>query len=374
MAAARHEPLDTVPIDTSFLDLVHVERITGKRPAGAVGGGGAWGFSPEDSRSDLVELGIKNQELTLEATRKLDLDSFVVSDYWLLPRGYRHKFIDEDTYVDHWGKVYRVRRDIRTAYWIDSTIKTPEDLDRFVPLDPNRLCYDIIDITVKEAHGEYPVIGLGHCAGSFPYLMRGGIDKLTYDIYRNPDFAKRLIKIVADTNFEIAKQMLDRGIDVFVAADDIAETRSTFFPPRIFREFFFPYLKRLIDECHRRGVLFMKHSDGNLSPILGDLISLGIDGLHPIDPSAMNLAEVKRRYGHKIFLRGNVDCTHVLPYGDEEDVRIEVRRCIDEAAEGGGFILSDSNSMHSNVKTENVLVMIDEGRRYGRYPLVKRAR
>jgi len=42
------------------------------------------------------------------------------------------------------------------------------------------------------------------------------------------------------------------------------------------------------------------------------------------------------------------------------------------AAEGGGFILSDSNSMHSNVKTENTLVMIDEGRRYGRYPLVKR--
>jgi len=138
------------------------------------------------------------------------------------------------------------------------------------------------------------------------------------------------------------------------------------------REFFFPYLKRLVDECHRRGVLFMKHSDGNLSPILDDLISLGIDGLHPIDPSAMNLAEVKRRYGHKIFLRGNVDCTHVLPYGDEEDVRREVRRCIDEAAEGGGFILSDSNSMHSNVKTENILVMIDEGRRYGRDPLVKR--
>lgn len=203
--------------------------------------------------------------------------------------------------------------------------------------------------------------------------MRGGIDKLTYDIYRNPDFAKRLIKIVADTNFGIAKEMLDRGIDVFVAADDIADTKNTFFPPRILREFFFPYLKRLIDECHRRGVSFMKHSDGNLSPVLDDLTSLGIDGLHPIDPSAMDLAEVKREYGHKIFLRGNVDCTHVLPYGSEEDVRREVRRCIDEAAEGGGFILSDSNSMHSNVKTENILVMIEEGRRYGRYPLLKRS-
>jgi uroporphyrinogen decarboxylase len=202
--------------------------------------------------------------------------------------------------------------------------------------------------------------------------MRGGIDKLTYDIYRNPDFAKRLIRVVADTNYEIAKHMLNRGIDLFIAADDIADNRSPFFPPRIFREFFFPYLKRLIDECHRRGIPFMIHSDGKLSPILDDLVSMGIDGLHPIDPGAMNLAEVKRKYGDKIFLRGNVDCTHMLPYGNEAEVRRKVRRCIDEAGEGGGFILSDSNSMHSNVKTENILIMIDEGRKYGRYPLSKK--
>jgi len=83
----------------------------------------------------------------------------------------------------------------------------------------------------------------------------------------------------------------------------------------------------------------------------------------------MDLAEVKRHYGDKLFLRGNVDCTHILPNGTEEDVRRDVRRCIDAAAKGGGFILADSNSMHSNVKTENILIMIDEGRQYGRYPI-----
>jgi uroporphyrinogen decarboxylase len=81
----------------------------------------------------------------------------------------------------------------------------------------------------------------------------------------------------------------------------------------------------------------------------------------------MDLADVKRRFGDRIFLRGNVDCVHILPYGSEEDVRRDVRRCIDAAAEGGGFILSDSNSLHSNVKTENIKFMVDEARRYGRY-------
>jgi len=88
----------------------------------------------------------------------------------------------------------------------------------------------------------------------------------------------------------------------------------------------------------------------------------------------MDLADVKQRYGDKFFLRGNVDCMYILPYGSEEDVRKDVRRCIDAAAEGGGFILADSNSMHSNVKTENILIMMDEARKYGRYPLIDRSR
>ena len=116
-----------------------------------------------------------------------------------------------------------------------------------------------------------------------------------------------------------------------------------------------------------RNVYVMKHSDGNLYPILDDLISLGIDGLHPIEPGAMDLADVKNRYGSRIFLRGNVDNMHVLPYGSEEDVRRDVRRCIDAAAKGGGFILAESNSMHANVKTENIWTMIDEARKYGVY-------
>jgi len=169
----------------------------------------------------------------------------------------------------------------------------------------------IVDLTVKESGDEYPLVVWIHGSMMFPYLMRGGIDKLVLDIYRRPDFAKKLIKTVADINFEITKRMLDRGGDLVAESDDIAEVKSPFFPPKIFKEFFFPYLKRLIEECHRRGLPYMKHSDGNRYPILDDLIELGVDGLHPIEPGVMDLADVKRRYGDRVFLRGNVDITHV---------------------------------------------------------------
>ena len=186
----------------------------------------------------------------------------------------------------------------------------------------------------------------------------------------NPSFAKKLIKVIAETSLEIAKNIIDRGVDILVVGDDVADTKSPFFSLPLFREFFLPYLERFVEEAHKKGIPFMRHSDGNLYPLLDDFVRIGIDGLHPIEPGAMDLADVKQRYGDKFFLRGNVDCMYILPYGSEEDVRKDVRRCIDAAAEGGGFILADSNSMHSNVKTENILIMMNEARKYGRYPLI----
>ncbi|MDH5363049.1 MAG: uroporphyrinogen decarboxylase family protein, partial [Aigarchaeota archaeon] len=93
----------------------------------------------------------------------------------------------------------------------------------------------------------------------------------------------------------------------------------------------------------------------------------GIKGIHPVEPGTMDLEDVKRRYGHRICILGNVDCRYVLPFGSEQDVREDVRRCIDAAAKGGGYVLTSSNSIHANCKPDNVLTMVDEARKYGKY-------
>ncbi|MFQ5710278.1 MAG: uroporphyrinogen decarboxylase family protein [Candidatus Geothermarchaeales archaeon] len=364
MTAVRLEEPDVVPVDLS-LDLVHVERITGRKTLGV---SLYVGKTQNEVEMDMNEVMMGNLEARVEAARRLDLDAIIVRDSWFYPQNFKPRFIDENTYVDHYGKIYRIRRDVKTRWWIGGIIGSPEDLDEYVPPDPDEMCYDVLEAAIELAGEEYPVVGWSHCGMMMPWQIRGGLDKLVHDIYRDPGFAKKLIKTIADVNIGVAKNMLDRGVDVLAESDDIADAKSTFFPPRVLREFFFPHMERLIQECHRRDVPFMKHSDGNLYPVLDDMISLGIDGLHPIEPGVMDLADVKGRYGDRVFLRGNVDCTHILPYGREADVRRDVRRCIDAAARGGGFILSDSNSCHANCTTENILTLVDEARRYGRYP------
>jgi uroporphyrinogen decarboxylase len=256
---------------------------------------------------------------------------------------------------------------VNVTYWVDGILKTPENLDNFEFPNPKEFNYESIELTVDEAKDEYPVLAWCHLSEMFSYLAMGGIDKLVYAIYRNPRFAKDLIKKVSEANMGIIEEIMKRGVNIIGVCDDIADTKGPMLSPKILREFFFPYLDKLTKNAHQRKIYVLKHSDGNLYPILDDLISLGIDGLHPIEPGAMDLADVKNRYGDRIFLRGNVDNMYVLQNGSEEEVRKDVRRCIDAAAKGGGFILAESNSMHANVKTENILTMIDETRKYGVY-------
>jgi len=363
MKAVHLEVPDTVPVDGTNLDLVHAQRILGKTPMSI----SILLSQPDRSDIDMNQIIRHNQRLINEAAMKLDFDSLMVNDWHLYPENFRPTFISNDSYVDYLGRIFRIKSDVRTTYWVDGVVKSPEDLDKLEFPDPDELNFGMVEDTVAQAKDEYPVVAMCHSVVTAPFQIRGGIDKLIFDVYRQPDFARKLIEKVFRLQIGTVKRFIECGVDVVTEGDDLADSKGPMLSPKIFREFFFPYIRKFIEECDSHNVPVMKHSDGKLYPILDELIDLGIDGLHPIEPSVMDLGDVKRRYGDRIFLRGNVDCVHILPYGSEEDVRRDVRRCIDAAAKDGGFILSDSNSLHNNVKTENIEIMVDEARKYGRY-------
>jgi len=140
--------------------------------------------------------------------------------------------------------------------------------------------------------------------------------------------------------------------------------------PKQFKEFILPYLRELVSLAKSKGKLFIKHTDGYLWPILDDIVKTGIDGLHPIEPAAgMDITEVKRAYGNKICVIGNIDCTYVLTLAPLELVEEVVKETIAKVAPNGGYILSSSNSIHPGVKPESFLTMIKVAKEYGVYPI-----
>jgi uroporphyrinogen decarboxylase len=111
------------------------------------------------------------------------------------------------------------------------------------------------------------------------------------------------------------------------------------------------------------------HGDGNMWPFMEDIIEMGFEGFNPIQPQCMDIAEVKRSFGDRICLVGNIDCRDLLCYGTEAEVERVVKETIDIAARGGGYMLHSSNSLHHDVRPENYVAMVRAGQKYGLYPV-----
>ena len=122
------------------------------------------------------------------------------------------------------------------------------------------------------------------------------------------------------------------------------------FSPELFAELVAPHLKECIDTYRELGVYTIKHTDGNINPILDQIVDCGPDALHSIDPQGhMSLLEVRRKYGSKICTIGNVNCG-LLQTGTEEEAAEDIRRCIREGMSYGyGFIFSTSNCVYTGL-------------------------
>jgi uroporphyrinogen decarboxylase len=122
------------------------------------------------------------------------------------------------------------------------------------------------------------------------------------------------------------------------------------------------------DICRKARLPFLYHSDGVLWEVLDDLVDCGVCALHPIEPIAMDIHEVKRRYGEWLCLVGNVE-VDTLSRGTPEQVRGEVRALLREVAPGGGYCLGSSNTVPNYARLENYRAMLEEAWEWGEYPI-----
>jgi uroporphyrinogen decarboxylase len=106
------------------------------------------------------------------------------------------------------------------------------------------------------------------------------------------------------------------------------------------------------------------HCCGNITPILDDIVELGVDVINPVQLAAKNMdsAFLKGKYGDKLSFWGGIDTQHVLPYGSPENVTNEVRRRIEDLATGGGYLLAASHTIQPDVSPENICAMFDTER------------
>ncbi len=199
------------------------------------------------------------------------------------------------------------------------------------------------------------------------WRLRGGMEQLLIDYVTNPRLVHGMSRVGTDYCLAVVEMSAKLGADTVVLPGDLAGEENLIMSPKHYREYIKPYQAEIVAHAHKHGLKAIKHSDGNMWPILDDLTEIGFDGFHPVQPQCMDIGEVKRHLTGKACVLGNIDCRDLLVFGTEEDVERTVRETIDVAAPGGGYILVSSNSIHPSVKPENFAAMVEAAHKYGTY-------
>jgi uroporphyrinogen decarboxylase len=184
----------------------------------------------------------------------------------------------------------------------------------------------------------------------------------------DPDGMKDEADRKVDTALARAAEIKTWGLlDGFCLCSDYCFNDAPFLSPDMFAEFIAPYLKRLVAGYRELGFYVIKHTDGNIMPILDQLVDAVPHALHSIDPQGgVDIAEVKRRFGGRICLIGNVNCAS-LQTGTIEEVESSVRYALKEGMPGGGYIFSTSNCIYTGMPLERYELMQEIWKRDGVY-------
>lgn len=306
-----------------------------------------------------------------------DIDTRLVNPR---PADTRRKQLVDGKYVDAWGVTWKGIEGqsviVETGPFAGD--KSLADLDNYPWPDAGNPAFTAgLKERAEALHKgtDYAVVmGFSGRVFTFGQFMCGFEDWLV-KLLANEAFATALMDEGVEIQMAIAANMLDAvgdNVDVVYCAEDLGMQNGPLISPDLYRGLIKPRQKRLFDFIKRRTkAKLMLHSDGAIEPFIGDLIDIGVDVINPVQVSAagMDAKKLKEEYGNRISFWGGIDTHRVLPFGSPEDVRMEVRKRIEELAPGGGYVLAPVHNILAEVSPENICAMYEAALEYGRYPI-----
>lgn len=248
-------------------------------------------------------------------------------------------------------------------------IVTEADFEAFDWPDPDQFDYSAF----AEADEVLPsnmkaVCIIGKVFNLVWWLM--GFENFCIALVDNPSLVERMFQRVGSIQYRVLERTLEyQCVGAYWHSDDVAFGTGLMVSPQTLRRYAIPWFRSMVALAHSRDVVTICHSDGRLDEIIDEIIDIGFDGLHPIEPQAMDIVELSERVKGKLCLLGNIDLGYTLTRGTPEEVEEEVRIRIRHLAPGGGYCLGSSNSVPEYVPFENYIAMRNAWLKYGKYPI-----
>ena len=206
-----------------------------------------------------------------------------------------------------------------------------------------------------------------HGDGTFSIPNGDKMYEFAYRLADEPEEVLKEAEAKARAACENIKRQHEAGMDVALLCSDYCYNSGPFLSPAMFDEYITPFLSMICQSSKQDGLLVIKHTDGNIMPIINSLVEAGPHALHSLDPMAgVDIREVKRLYGDKVAPCGNVHCA-AMQTGTDQEVIDSTEYCLRYGGEGGGYIFSTSNCAFKGMPPERYQMILDIWKRMRKY-------
>jgi uroporphyrinogen decarboxylase len=260
---------------------------------------------------------------------------------------------------DWWGAGWDTKTE---GYWhAHAPLALHPDLGRFTWPDPQTPgLFDQVKAVLTADNGQhFTVPNFGFALFERAWSLRG-FDQFLMDLVAEPAWVEGLLERITLMQLELARRFVALGVDGGYFGDDYGAQKSLLFSPRLWRQLFKPRLGRLFAVFLDAGLPVILHSDGDIWPILPDLVDIGLTCLNPVQPEVLPHARLYREYGRHLSFYGGISTQTVMPTATPEQVQQATLACVrDLAPDGTGLILGPSHRMQSDIPVENVVALLD---------------
>jgi uroporphyrinogen decarboxylase len=213
-------------------------------------------------------------------------------------------------------------------------------------------------IEAARQRGQFIVVSTGFGLFERSWTLRGFENALT-DMLLHPKFYAALLDGILEILLQIVTRLLALPVDGILLSDDWGEQRGVIMGPRLWRQFIKPRAALFNATVHAGGKWTFQHCCGNVSDILPEMIEIGLDVLESVQPEAMDVYAIKRRFGRELRLWGGLGTQRLIPFGGPVEIRAEIARLRAELGQGGGYILAPAKPLMQEVPTENAVAVLE---------------
>lgn len=273
---------------------------------------------------------------------------------------------------DQWDQMEESERQLHRKDMADLYVKTADRFEHAaILLHPNPgtalETLHLIDLVNQLGSRKYFLMLHGDATWSIPSGTE--MESFCIRLVEQPAIMQAESERRVNKSLEWAEQLRKHGgLDGFALCADYCFNTGPFISPAMFSEFITPHLARLTKGYRDLGFKVIKHTDGNIMPILDDLLQTNPHGLHSLDPQGgVDIAEVKRRAGKQVCLLGNVNCG-ALDTGTDEEVIASAKYALKHGMPGGGYVFGTSNCIYTGMRLARYELMLDVWRKEGNAP------